>query len=144
MSCYFRFLYGSFRKDEYALGEQSGERVLVVAFYIRKTACCRENNSAKHRIGVKAAWACTAIKFDGFWRRGILFRHIVQMLRTHQRLIMNWFKARDVISLRAVEGLNNKEVTRKAYGFRTYKAIEIALGQTLRALPELNTAHRFV
>jgi transposase len=39
---------------------------------------------------------------------------------------MNWFKARGVISLGAVEGLNNKEklVVRKAYGFRTYEAAE--------------------
>ena len=72
-------------------------------------------------------------------------KKIAQMLRTHQRLIMNWFQARDVISLGAVEGLNNKEklVTRKAYGFRTFKAIEIALYHTLGALPELKTTHRF-
>ncbi len=72
-------------------------------------------------------------------------KKIAQMLRTHQRQILNWFKARDVISLGAVEGLNNKEklVTRKAYGFRTYKAIETALYHTLGALPEPKTAHRF-
>ena len=72
-------------------------------------------------------------------------KKIAQMLRTHQRQILNWFKARDVISLGAVEGLNNKEKlgTRKAYGFRTYKAIEIALYHTLGALPELKAAHRF-
>jgi len=72
-------------------------------------------------------------------------KKIAGMLRTHKRQILNWFKARDIISLGAVEGLNNKEklVTRKAYGFRTYKAIEIALYHTLGALPELKTAHRF-
>ena len=72
-------------------------------------------------------------------------KEIAQMLRAHQRQILNWFKARDVISLGAVEGLNNKEklVTRKAYGFRTYKAIEVALYHTLGALPELKTTHRF-
>ncbi|MCX7037857.1 MAG: transposase, partial [Spirochaetes bacterium] len=43
------------------------------------------------------------------------------------------------------EGLNNKEklVTRKAYGFRTFKAIEIALYHTLGALPEPQLTHRF-
>ena len=72
-------------------------------------------------------------------------KKIARMLRTHQLQILNWFKARDVISLGAVEGLNNKEklVTRKAYGFRTFKAIEIALYHTLGALPELKTTHRF-
>jgi hypothetical protein len=35
-------------------------------------------------------------------------------------------------------GLNNKMrvVTRRAYGFRTYKAMEIALSHTLGRLPE--------
>ncbi len=72
-------------------------------------------------------------------------KKIAQMLRAHQRQILNWFKARDVISLGAVEGLNNKEklITRKAYGFRTFKAIEVALYHTLGALPELKTTHRF-
>jgi transposase len=72
-------------------------------------------------------------------------KKIAKMLRAHQRQILNWFKARDVISLGAVEGLNNKEklVTRKAYGFRTYKAIEVALYHTLGVLPELKTTHRF-
>ena len=72
-------------------------------------------------------------------------KNIARMLRAHQHLIMNWFKARDAVSLGAVEGLNNKEklVTRKAYGFRTFKAIEIALYHTLGALPVLKTTHRF-
>ena len=72
-------------------------------------------------------------------------KKIAQTLRTHKKLIMNWFEARDVISLGSVEGLNNKEklVTRKAYGFRTFKAIETALYHTLGALPEPQLTHRF-
>lgn len=72
-------------------------------------------------------------------------KKVVKMLRTHQAKILNWFKARDFVSLGAVEGLNNKEklVTRKSYGFRTFKAVEIALYHTLGDLPELITAHRF-
>lgn len=72
-------------------------------------------------------------------------KKIAKMLRTHETRILNWFKARNVVSLGAVEGLNNKEklVTRKSYGFRTFKAIEIALYHTLGNLPELKTTHRF-
>jgi hypothetical protein len=46
------------------------------------------------------------------------------MLRTDEKLQMNWFRARGEISSRAVEGLNNKirVVTRRSFGFRTYKA----------------------
>ncbi|HSW30660.1 MAG TPA: ISL3 family transposase, partial [Longimicrobiales bacterium] len=41
--------------------------------------------------------------------------------------------------------LNNKlkVTTRKAYGFRTFKAMEIALYHTLGALPEPESTHRF-
>ena len=44
-----------------------------------------------------------------------------------------------------VEGFNNKAklTTRKAYGFRTYQAIEIALYHALGDLPVPKTTHRF-
>jgi len=92
-----------------------------------------------------------AERFMNDWCRKVMrsridpMKKIARMLRTHQRKVLNWFSARNVISLGAVEGFNNKEklVTRKSYGFRTFKAIEIALYHTLGALPELKTAHRF-
>jgi transposase len=70
---------------------------------------------------------------------------IARMLRAHETLLLNWFKAKGEISNGPVEGLNNKirVVTRRAYGFRTYKAMEIALYHTLGKLPEPQTAHRF-
>lgn len=54
---------------------------------------------------------------------------VARMLRAHEELILNWFRAKGEISNGAVEGLNNKSrvVTGRAYGFRTYEAIEIAL-----------------
>lgn len=72
-------------------------------------------------------------------------KKIARMLRNHRGLIMNWFKARDLISLGAVEGLNNKVkvVTRKSYGFRTFNAVQIALYHALGRLPEPKTTHRF-
>ncbi|MDQ2901237.1 MAG: transposase, partial [Acidobacteriota bacterium] len=44
-----------------------------------------------------------------------------------------------------VEGLNNKirVVTRRSYGFRTYKAMEIAFNHNLGRLPEPESTHRF-
>ena len=71
---------------------------------------------------------------------------VARMLRSHQDLLMNWFKAKGAISSGAVEGLNNKirVVTRRSYGFRTYNAMEIALYHTLGRLPEPDeSAHRF-
>jgi transposase len=70
---------------------------------------------------------------------------VARMLRTHEELLLNWFRAKGEISSGAVEGLNNKirVVTRRAYGFRTYDAMEVALFHTLGRLPEPETTHRF-
>jgi transposase len=70
---------------------------------------------------------------------------VSRMLRTHEELLLNWFRAKGEISSGAVEGLNNKirVVTRRSYGFRTYDAMEIALLHTLGRLPEPETTHRF-
>lgn len=72
-------------------------------------------------------------------------KKVARMLRSHEELILNWFRANGEISTGAVEGLNNKirVVTRRSYGFRTYKAMEIALYHTLGRLPEPESAHRF-
>src|SRR6266567_7150626 len=72
-------------------------------------------------------------------------KKVARMLRTHEELLLNWFKAKGEISGGAVEGLNNKirVVTRRAYGFRTFDAMEIALYHTLGKLPEPELTHRF-
>ena len=71
---------------------------------------------------------------------------VARMLRSHQALLFNWFKAKGEVSSGAVEGLNNKirVVTRRSYGFRTFDAMEIALYHTLGRLPEPDeSSHRF-
>lgn len=70
---------------------------------------------------------------------------VARMLRAHEELLMNWFRAKGEISAGAVEGLNNKirVVTRRSYGFRTFEAMEIALYHTLGRLPEPESTHRF-
>ena len=67
------------------------------------------------------------------------------MRRKHEALLLNWFKPKGEVSGGVVEGLNNKirVVTRRAYGFRTFDAIEIALYHTLGKLPEPESTHRF-
>ena len=68
-----------------------------------------------------------------------------KMLRNHRALILNWFRAKGLLSSGVVEGLNTKvKLTfRKAYGFRTFHAAEIALYHALGALPEPEATHRF-
>src|SRR5260370_36014429 len=65
-------------------------------------------------------------------------KKVARMLRAHEELLLNWFRAKAEISSGAVEGLNNKirVVTRRSYGFRTYEAMEIALYHTVGRRPE--------
>ena len=74
-------------------------------------------------------------------------KKVAKTLRAHRLLLLNWFKARGFIALGVVEGMNNqlKVVTRRAYGFRTYRATEVALYHSLGALPDPQTelTHKF-
>lgn len=72
-------------------------------------------------------------------------KKMARMLRAHEPLILNWFRAKGEISSGPVEGLNNKirVVTRRSYGFRTYEAMEIALYHNLGRLPEPESTHDF-
>ena len=70
---------------------------------------------------------------------------VARMLRSHRELILNWFRVKDDVSLGAVEGQNNKAkvTSKKAYGFRSYEVIKVALYHTLGKLPEPKGTHRF-
>jgi transposase len=72
-------------------------------------------------------------------------KKVALMLRGHRELLLNWFHAKGTISAGVVEGLNNKVkvTTRKAYGFRSYRAISLALYHNLGGLPEPEGTHRF-
>ena len=101
-------------------------------------------------------WSYRSLTWAGYflddwtWRalrsRLAPMQKVARMLRSHQDLLFNWFKAKGEVSSGAVEGLNNKirVVTRRSYGFRTFKAMEIALYHTLGRLPEPEEfTHRF-
>ena len=72
-------------------------------------------------------------------------KQVARMLRRHQPLLLNWFRAKKQFSSGIVEGFNTKAklTARKAYGFRTYHAAEIALYHALGALPVPKTTHEF-
>ncbi len=72
-------------------------------------------------------------------------KKVARMLRTHRELILNWFRARKEFSSGIVEGLNAKAklTTRKAYGFREFKTLEVALYHNLAKLPEPVFTHKF-
>ena len=70
-------------------------------------------------------------------------KKIARTLRRHRELILNYFHAQKLLSSGVVEGLNNKaKVTmRRSYGFRTFRALELALYHTLGKLPEPESPH---
>jgi transposase len=70
---------------------------------------------------------------------------VARMLRNHRDLILNWFRAKKAFSCGIVEGLNGKAklVTKRAYGFRSFRHMEIALYHTLGDLPEPEFTHEF-
>jgi transposase len=72
-------------------------------------------------------------------------KRVARMLRDHEPLLLNWFRANHQISSGPTEGLNNRLrlTLRKAYGFRTFRAAEVALYHALGALPEPEVTHRF-
>lgn len=72
-------------------------------------------------------------------------KKVAKMLRKHRDLILNWFRAQKEFSSGIVEGFNAKAklTTRKAYGFREFKTLEVALYHNLGNLPEPEFAHKF-
>ena len=60
-------------------------------------------------------------------------------------LILNWFRAKKAFSCGIVEGFNrNINLTiRKAYGFKSFEVLKIALFHTMGDLPEPEITHRF-
>jgi len=72
-------------------------------------------------------------------------KKVTRMLRSHEGLLLNWFRAQGTVSSGSVEGLNDnaKLAMRKAYGFRTLQGVKIALYHRLGALPEPTFTHEF-
>ena len=92
-----------------------------------------------------------ALRYLRRWCKGAMrsrlkpVKKFVGTIRCHEDLIMNWFKAKKLFSSGAVEGMNRNInlITRKAYGYRNYEVLKIALFHTLGHLPEPELTHRF-
>ena len=90
-------------------------------------------------------------KFLDEWTKQVMrsrlepMKKFARTIRAHRELLLNYFRARKAYSSGVIEGLNNKaKVTmRKAYGFRTFGMMEIALYHALGKLPEPELTHRF-
>jgi transposase len=94
--------------------------------------------------------SCVMSFFDDWIRAALRSRikpmqKIARTLREYEPFLFNWFKAKGEISNAVVEGLNNKcrVITRRSYGFRSFRVLELALFHTIGALPEPPITHRF-
>jgi transposase len=105
--------------------------------------------------GMQAMWEYRSVshaaKFLDAWCRQAMrsrlepVKKAARSLRKHRELILNWFRAKKQYNSGIVEGMNLlvKLRFRKAFGFRTVEAAEIALYHQLGQLPEPEMAHRF-
>ena len=92
-----------------------------------------------------------ARKFLKRWRRRAIRSRIEPLvkfaatLQKHRPLVINWYRTGRCHSSGAVEGMNLKAklALRRAFGFRSYEAHELALYHTLGNLPQPEIAHRF-
>ncbi len=97
---------------------------------------------------VSPVWAA---KFLDQWCAQVMrsrlepMKKVAKTIRAHKQLILNWFEARNAISLGVVEGQNNKAkvVIRKSYGFKTSDMLKISLYQKLGKLPVPEFAHEY-
>jgi len=92
-----------------------------------------------------------AKKFLDAWTRKAMYsqldpmKNVAKMLRRHEELILNWFRAKKQISNGITEGLNLnvKLAFRKARGFRSDRIAKIALYHQLGKLPKPTFDHQF-
>jgi transposase len=70
---------------------------------------------------------------------------VAKTIRSHKQLILNWFEAKNEVSLGAVEGQNNKAkvVIRKSYGFKNSEVLKVTLYHKLGKLPVPDLAHEY-
>ncbi len=72
-------------------------------------------------------------------------KKVANMLKRHDELIFNWFKTQEHFSNGIVEGFNNKAklTIKKAYGFKQFRTVEVALYHQLGDLPTPKLTHTF-
>jgi len=104
---------------------------------------------------LQALWEYRSPKHAGqfldAWCRQVMrsrlepLKKVAKSLRKHRELILNWYRAKKLYNCGIVEGLNLqvKLRFRKAFGFRTFPALEVALYHQLGHLPEPELAHKF-
>jgi transposase len=72
-------------------------------------------------------------------------KKVARMLRSHEELLLNYFRAKRQYNSGVVEGLNNKARVSlaRSFGHRSSEILKLVLYHTLGDLPEPNSPHKF-
>ena len=140
--CWLKRVWRLTRTQAVKLKELLRYHLQTVRAYVLKEDFQRfwEYRSAAWAKRFMKAWCTRALR-----SRIEPMKKVARTLRAHEGLILNWFRAKGTMSSGVVEGLNYnvKLSMRKAYGFRTYEGVEVALYHRLGKLPEPELTHKF-
>jgi len=72
-------------------------------------------------------------------------RKVARMLRAHEDLLLNYFRAKRAYNSAVVEGLNNRAriALCRSYGHRSFEVLQLVLYHNLGDLPEPESTHKF-
>ena len=72
-------------------------------------------------------------------------KRVARMLRHHEELLLNYFRAKRQFTNAVTEGLNHKAgvALARSFGHRSFKVLQLVLYHTLGALPEPPQTHKF-
>lgn len=72
-------------------------------------------------------------------------KKVARMLRRHDDLLLNYFRAKRQFTSAAVEGMNNKARVSlaRSFGHRSFEVLQLVLYHTLGKLPEPPSQHKF-
>jgi transposase len=96
--------------------------------------------SATHAAAFLAEWTARALRS----RLGPMIK-VARMLRRHQELLLNYFRAKRQYTNAVTEGLNHKARVSlaRSFGHRSFEVLKTVLYHTLGALPEPPSQHKF-
>ena len=72
-------------------------------------------------------------------------KKVARMLRRHEELLLNYFRAKRQFTNAVTEGLNHKAgvALARSLGHRSFKVLQLVLYHNLGALPEPFQTHKF-
>lgn len=72
-------------------------------------------------------------------------RRVARMLRSHEELLLNYFRAKRQFTNAVTEGLNHKSrvALARGFGYRSFDVLKLVLYHTVGNLPEPPSTHRF-